>query len=409
MLQPIELQSDAGGWTPEQIAVIAVIVNPDLRAERDRRQLASAQVLQAGLLPNPTVTAGVDFPYDASPPDDHTAYSFGVDWEITSLITHDLKRRAASAEAASVDLDVAWKEWQIAQEARTAAYDVLALQGQLNAAREAERQLADNLAAVQRAADRHEKTLLDLAAAQNSAQDAHEVVIVQERDLAKQRLTLQRAVGFPPDRPIALRGSDADLPASLPPPAHESMLSGLEQRRLDMLALKKGYESQDATLRAAILMQFPKIMLGGSVARDTMGIKTVGPSAAIEIPLFDRGQGVIATENATRQKLFDEYVSRVFAAQSDVAGAIADIRSSNAQIAAAQAALPTLENLVKTYDAALGQGNVDVLSAYSAKSALAQKRIEVIKLKQQLMQSWIALELASGQHLPLGSPGEAAR
>ena len=34
----------------------------------------------------------------------------------------------------------------------------------------------------------------------------------------------------------------------------------------------------------------------------------------IDIPLFDRSQGIIATESATREKLFDEYVTRVFQA-----------------------------------------------------------------------------------------------
>ena len=70
-----------------------------------------------------------------TPLDAATAFNIGLEWEITALITRDQKRRAASAQAASVELDVAWKEWQVAQEARTAAYDVLALQAGLEAAR----------------------------------------------------------------------------------------------------------------------------------------------------------------------------------------------------------------------------------------------------------------------------------
>ena len=80
-----------------------------------------------------------------------TAYNVGVEWEVTSLITRDQRRRAAAAQAASVDLDLAWKEWQTAQEARTAAYAVLALRASLDVARQTEKRLGDNLDIVRRA------------------------------------------------------------------------------------------------------------------------------------------------------------------------------------------------------------------------------------------------------------------
>src|SRR4029078_1139600 len=88
--------------SPEQVAVLAVVVHPDLRAARDERRIALAQVLQAGLLPNPQLSAGLEFPYSSSPPDDFTAYNFGLDWEVTALIGRDERRRAAAAKAASV-------------------------------------------------------------------------------------------------------------------------------------------------------------------------------------------------------------------------------------------------------------------------------------------------------------------
>src|SRR2546430_7485125 len=95
---------------------------------------------------------------------------------------------AAAAQAASVDLDVAWKEWQTAQEARTAAYAVLALRASLDVARQTEKRLSENLDIVRRAVERHDKTLVELAAAQVSAEDAHTAVIEQQKELAHQQL-----------------------------------------------------------------------------------------------------------------------------------------------------------------------------------------------------------------------------
>jgi outer membrane protein TolC len=164
--------------------------------------------------------------------------------------------------------------------------------------------------------------------------------------------------------------------------------------------LKQGYESQDAKLRAAILAQFPKINLGFGVARDTSDVTTIGPSATIDIPIFDRNEGTIASETATRRQLFDEYTSRVFAARSDVATAIVAVEALDAQIAASEASLPALENLVRIYQQAERRGDIDALSLYSSQNTLLQKKVDLGKLKQQLMQNWVALEIASGQYLP---------
>jgi outer membrane protein TolC len=112
---------------------------------------------------------------------------------------------------------------------------------------------------------------------------------------------------------------------------------------------------------------------------------------------------VIATERATRQRLLDEYRQRVFEARSDIATAIADIRSLNRQIAAAEEALPLLEKLVDSAQTAVEQRNADVLSYYTARSNLLQKRIQLIKLKEQLLEARTALEIASGRYLSSNS------
>ncbi|MEA2709601.1 MAG: outer membrane protein heavy metal efflux system [Phycisphaerales bacterium] len=403
ILKPLTIDL-ARGVSPDEAAVIAVIVNPQLRAERDQRGIAAAQLLQAGLLPNPQLVGGLDIPYDSSPPDNFTGYSIGPEWEITSLITRDARRRAASSVAKSVALDVAWKEWQVAQEARAAAYDVLALEAQLAAAREAHQQFAENLAVVRRTFDRHDATLLDLSAAETSARDAHVVVVEQERALVRQRLIVRRSLGFgPQDAAIAIHADSGsgELPSRLDPPKVGELLAGLESRRLDLVALKRGYDSQDATLRAAVLAQFPKITLGLNAAADTGNVKTIGIGVSADLPIFDRNQGNIRIESATRQKLFDEYAARTFAARWEIATAVTDIETANVQIAVVEAAIPALDQLVRAYESALRQGHVDILSYYTARGALAQKRIDVVKLKQQLIASWVALELASGQYLPM--------
>jgi uncharacterized protein YbbC (DUF1343 family) len=70
--------------------------------------------------------------------------------------------------------------------------------------------------------------------------------------------------------------------------------------------------------------------------------------------------------------------------------------------------VPVLERLVKTYEAALEGRQVDVLSYYGARNDLAKKRIEILKLKQELVEIKIGLEIASGCYLTetANRPGE---
>lgn len=394
---PIDLQ---GGLTPDSAALLAVIINPSLRAQRIRHAVSSAQLVQAQLLPNPTL----DFTFDPVTGGNTlgavNAYSVGPSWEVTALITHEAKVAAARAQNASVQLDVAWQEWQFAQAAKKAVYDLVALRGELEETQEVDRQVAEELALVRRAVDAHQQTLLELSAAQTASQKAHADFLAARRDLIRQQLLLNESLGLAPDMQVRLAASLV-LPSKLVLPSDQELLASLDDRRLDLLALRRGYESQEQNLRAAVLAQFPRIVLGVHQASDNTGVQSTGFGITVDLPIFDRNQGNIAIQRATRQQLFDEYASRIFEARSIIAQTLADIRSIADQIAADETAIPALEQLVRTYQAAVAQHNADVLSYYSAQNDLSQKRIDVLKLKQQLMDNQIALEIASGRYLPM--------
>jgi outer membrane protein TolC len=364
-------------------------------------------LIHAGILPNPVVSYARDYVSGGNTAGTVTAYNFTAAWEFTALIPFLPKQTAARKNFRSVDLDVAWQEWQIAVNARTAVYRVLGLDAQVARAREATEGLQQSTDAVRKAAEAHEKTVLDLAAVESASQDSHATMLALEQELDKQHLGLNKILGVEPETKVAL-GEGLSLPTRLAPPDERDLLDGVESRRLDLLGLRQGYESQDATVRAAILAQFPKMSVGFVKASDTTNVHTTGFNVAVDVPIFDRNQGVIATERATRQRLLDEYHQRVFEARSDVATAIADIRSLDRQIAAAEEALPLLEKLVATAQTAIEQRNADVLSYYTARSNLLQKRIQLIKLQEQLLEAHTALEVASGRYLPM-NPALQAR
>ena len=138
------------GLSPDEAAILAVIVNPKLRALRDRKGIAQAQLLQAGILPNPQFSYSLDIPMAGATAGTVKAYGLGLNYDIVSLLTRNAKVGAARNQAAAVDLDVAWQEWQAAQGARLHLYRLAILNRQLAVAREEEKGLQENVATLKR-------------------------------------------------------------------------------------------------------------------------------------------------------------------------------------------------------------------------------------------------------------------
>jgi outer membrane protein TolC len=305
---------------------------------------------------------------------------------------------AAKADSMSVDLDVAWQEWQAAEAAKLGVYHLYFFDQQLSVARQEEEGLKENLDRVKRGADLGFVTVVDLAAAQAALQRVHSTVLSTEQQREHERLALNQSLGLPAKEIIPLE--QKIVPPELNPlPSIATLTTGLEGQRLDLLALKSGYESEEQRLRAAILNQFPKINIGFAQARDNSDVVSTGFGITIDLPLFDRNQGAIAVENATRTKLFDEYVARLFEARGDIARIIANMASLQGQIEAAENSIPILQNVVDSYHTALLQGNADVLTYYNARAELITRRLELLDLKRQLADMDIALEIAAGRYL----------
>ena len=301
---PVNLRSGIG---PDQAAVLAVILNPKLRADRDRRGLAAAQLIQAGILPNPSIGYTRDFVTGGNTAGTVSAYGFTGSWDISALVSHGAKVEAARANLQAINLDIAWTEWQTAMAAKIALYRVVALEEELNRAKQISSDQQQTVDTLQAAVDRHEKSVLDLAAAQASREDARATELALELEFDRQRLELKKAIGVLPDTKLLIEQGVA-LPSHLLLPSEGELVADLENRRLDLVGLHQGYQSQEQTVRAAVLAQFPKIALGFNPhSSDTTNVHTTGFGITIDLPIFDRNQGNIAIETATRQKLFDEY------------------------------------------------------------------------------------------------------
>ena len=395
LLAPVQIDG-RDGFTPDEIALMTVITSPRLRALRDQRGVAQAQVVQAGLLPNPQLGYTVDRPSDPTLID---AKNVGLSWEATSLLGYRDRVAAAKSTASALDLDIAWQEWQAAQAARLAAYRVLSLESRLPLARETEADLADALALAKKAHALGYRTTADLAAATESWSLAQDARFAVEQELTAQKLGLALALGLPTEAPLKLKAG-ADFPA-LPAGADTAawLLDGLEKRRLDLVALTLGYESAEASLRAAVKAQFPRIGLSFSKANDTSNVRTRGYGVTVDLPLFDRNQGRIAAGAASRQQLFDEYVARVALARAEVRQILSNLAVARTQLRTLDAELPMLEQLTAALEQAMQTRNADAQALRDARATLLARRAEQAWMRQNILELGVALEIATGRPL----------
>jgi outer membrane protein TolC len=401
LLRPLVIDG-RDGFTPDEIAVMTVIASPQLRALRDQRGVARSQLLQAGILPNPQFGFTFDQLHGSNAatldPTLENGRGLGLTWEVTSLLVRGDNVAAARATADALDLSIAWQEWQAAQDARLRAFRVISLEQRLPLARASEDDLAETVKLIQQAMALGQKTASDLTTATAEWTQAQAERLAVDQQLNADRTALDVALGQPADTPLRLKPGPVDFFSATQSDASR-LLEGLEKRRLDLVALRLGYESGEASLRAAVKAQFPKIGLSFGKSNDTSDVRTRNYGVTVDLPVFDRNQGQIAIGRATRQQLFDEYVARVAEARAEVAQGLADLEGVRLQLQSVAGSLPALEQLATSLDKAFQSGNADVLTAREARGALAARRIERSRLEQSLVELEIALEFATGRPL----------
>ncbi len=381
---------------PDQLALIAVLVNPGLRALRAERATAQAALVQAGILPNPQLSLGTDLAVRSPDGAATRGNSVGLGWEISTLVTRGARVAAASAHAEAVDLDLAWQEWQVAAGARQAAVRLAGATQRLALAEDADTAAAAQLAAVRRAGEAGLSTGLEATTAASASSDAHGAVLDLRQECAGQRLQLARILGLPAEHRLAVRMPAWPTVLAIP----TGLVAALEEQRLDLIALRRGYASQEEAVRAAVLGQFPRISVGLTRARDTSAVTALNLGVTIDLPIFDRNQGAIASETATRQRLFDEYVQRLFEAQNDLAAACGEATATATRIAHLDQAVGDAGAAAAAAAAALADGQLDVVTAHGLAVQAWQRRGEAIAARQHLAELRIAIELTAGRLLP---------
>ena len=380
----------AAGFSPLDVAVLAVLNNPALRAKRAALGVPAAQVFAAGLLPDPQITASLDKPIAG--PDKATAYSISPAFDIAGLLQVAAAERAARFTAKLANLDELWAEWTTAQQARELAETALADEARAGFLRRilaAATDRADHSAAALRRGD---VTAQSAAADAAAKLDAASLLAAAEHDAGKARRDLNGLLGLGASVALPLR--EAPEPVGYNADTVARDLASLPQRRPDLLALQAGYGAQDAKLRQAIVSQFPLAQIAFAYARDPTPTTTLGLSAIMALPIFNGHRGDVRIQDATRAQLKAEYQARLDQTDAEVRNAAAELESARAQAALLRLDVPRLERMLAPAPMALQRGDLDSAAYLALLQAVVSKEADLEDRELTARMAEIALETA---------------
>jgi outer membrane protein TolC len=384
----------ADGLDVTEVAMLAVANSPGLKVQRDALGIARAQAFAAGLLPDPQLSLGEDLPYHSGS-GLTKAYNLGISEDVSALLQRSSRKHAANAQAEQVNLDLLWAEWQTIARARLLFDQVLSLRAQQLELDAEQRALAPVDKAVRTALAAGNLSYDGASAGLNAMADVRRRAVDNAVALHQAKSDLRQLLGLAPTAPLDLVGApyrDDPDPAQL-----KAALADLPRRRPDLLALQAGYRAQEATLRGAILAQFPAITLGLNRARDTSNVTTRGFSIGLTLPLFDRNRGNIAIETATRQQLKDDYAARLLATRSDMQRLAADLRTLDAQQTAQAAHARRLDAARGAAEQAWRKGLLDWPTYLSIRGNALAADADLTALRQARSTAAIALEALLGR------------
>lgn len=386
------------GLDMDDIAMLAVVNNPDLKAARDDARIGHAQAFAAGLLPDPQINFTRDFPQNPQP-GSTSAFNLNLSEDINALIQQHFNSRAGKYDARKTDLNLLWQEWQVVAKARTLYVKRVEEQRLMTLLQKNRALFADRYRRTKIALDRGLMTLNDVTPHLTALQDVDKQIRDQERQINTDKHDLNALLGLAPEVALPLKGT-ITLPA-LDEARVLAWLPELPRRRPDLIALQYGYRAQDWRYRAAIAGQFPTFTVGFTHARDTSGMYTNGFGINLSLPIFNGNRGNIAIEEATRQKLYDDYQNRLNTGYSDVHSILDEQRINERQLRAVNRGLAQLAGAAAKANLAFRMHNIDALAYTNLQASVLSKEIERINLEQSILEQRVALQTVIGGELPV--------
>ncbi|MBA3443089.1 MAG: TolC family protein, partial [Pyrinomonadaceae bacterium] len=405
---------DPSGFTVERLAETGFSRRADLLAARQRLAIAEGRLLQAGLRPNPTLESEFGTPRFLAG-EAGSELSVGVSQVFETGGKRRKRVAVAQLELAQTRAEVLALERQFAASLRSAYARAVGAGRQVDTL---ERLITanDELVRVTNARlTEGDVAPLDLSLVQVETDRLRVQAVITRADLESEIISLRTLIGFEITDPLRI----APLPER-PPRLDLSVTEATEialRERADLQAARLGEDLGMARIRLAEanrrpnvsasarftrskgLIDLPEQLGAGLVVTDTDNELAFG--VAIEIPIFNRNQGYIASAlgeraQAARQREFLETTIR-----RDVALSFRRYRAAaEAFVIYSTRIIPRSEQNLRTIRAAYSLGEFSVLDVVNEQRRLIESETGYNEAVRNYYGALAELEAALGTAIP---------
>ncbi|MGI8437610.1 MAG: TolC family protein [Chthoniobacterales bacterium] len=278
--------------TAESAVQIALLNNRSLQAQFEEIGIAQADLIEAGLLSNPSFAASFRFP---NRPPSGTNIEYSIARNFLDLLVIPLRKRFATARLAQTETRIADEVLKLAADVKSAFYTAQAreqLLGRLKLITETNETAAEFTKKLHDAGNTSD---LEMANQQGSYEQSRLEVAQTELQTRRDRERLNRLLGlWGPNTNWKMADHLPELPEA------EVSLQHLESRavaqRLDLQAERAQLDiiGQSLALRTKTRFLPSGVKVGVDTEREPDGQRVTGPTLDLELPIFNQGQGEIA-------------------------------------------------------------------------------------------------------------------
>ncbi len=368
--------------TVDTAVEVALMNNPSLQASFEELGIAKADVIQAGLLKNPSLHGFIRRPSH----DGAANREFEVKQDILSMLTLPLRRTMAGQQLEQMKYRVGQAVLKLDGEVRAGYYtfqsarQMYTMQGKILKAAQSAVELAE------RQRDAGNINDLVLSGHQMALYQVKMELTQQEAEVIEARENLARLMG--------LSGDDTswDVPDDLPYVSKEEpSLKELEAKALamnfDLAAARQEIKVMQKAVSVSRVGMIPDLQAGFNTEKESDGGKLSGPVFEVEVPLFDQKQSSVARAKAQLR----QSEQRLKALEDEI---LAAVRSKYAKLMAAKNLVETYQDTViplhaRFIDSLQKHYNYMLVGIYDLLDAKKEEVAAIHKFLENLKEYWV--------------------
>jgi len=373
------------GLSRTEAVSIALTLNPELRALRAEAGVAAAQLVEAGLFPDPALGwDAVDWLVGRTGDDALTGFSLRFPLPAPGVIP--AREGIAQGRVAEVHWVILDREWRLKRQVDLAFLGVLAAQARLTLnsrlneiAGKTHDFFARGRAVGAATALQENLARLDLAQVER---DGRRLAL----EVRRARQSLNSLLGLPPETQFELQAPEDPFSVSASLPSPSEVTEQAVEHRPDLKELLAVYRQAEENLRLQIARQWPFLALG-------TGLDLI-------LPIFSRfNQPAIRTAREARERIARQVGAEIHRLRKEVHQALLQQEIAQGQVDFFQREIePQLEESLRLSEEALRQGEATLVEILTAQSQVLNARQQFLEARIENARARTVVAWVSGQN-----------